>query len=157
MRKLLLSCISFMLLTSCGRKPDEPGKCSLNCSEAIITSPGEYVIESMTQGFSFAQPVSAPTEATFEVYFRVKQVVGGVSDQGLDEMVPYISVDPLIFGATRVTPDEELCSDQCGLISIAFSATLSPDGPTEGSIAVKSGSLFSEPITFTVDGTSEEE
>ena len=172
--------IIFMILVgSCSVKPDDPGLCKLNCSEAIIggSDTNVYEIKRMNSPPAISctanaaeVPLSFPVLAHFVITEKFTQ--GG---QEVTKPVPNISFEPLITGYfARVfndenvgededgnltparylgitTPKSNWCSDACGVMAIEFVPSCLPSGQTNNiNVQLHSGSEYSDDFSFSI-------
>ncbi len=163
--------------TQCSVKPEDPGLCKLNCSQAIIGGNDlPLSIKMKTQPVSYTCPTTSAGQPLGDPLF-VQFVIAEAYDSGggntSDRPVPNISIEPLINGARSdrpadnpnveingdvftparykgiITPKDNWCSDACGVVTLEVAAVCPPAGEQgEVGIQVHTGALYSDLATF---------
>ncbi len=167
-------------LTACSYKPEDPGLCKLNCSNAIIAgndTPMSLTLQTSTQ--SIACPAGAagqPLTDPLFMQFLVAEAFNNGGDVAGQRPVPFISVEPIVNGLRSdlpkdnpnveingdvftparykgiLTPKDNWCSDSCGIITVEVAAACPPAGSSSDlSVQLHSGALYSvDPAVFTI-------
>ena len=128
----------------------ESGLCSLNCDSSIIASNDSV--------FSITPEIEAANIACFspgqEIPIRVKFLVSEtytVQEIENRRPVPFISAN-FSSSFNIVTPEDQRCSDTCGVVLMDLVATCPPtDSTATDTPRITSGALFTtDPPTITI-------
>lgn len=164
---------------SCSYKPEDPGLCKLNCTDAIIGSndvPLSMSLKSNTNAITCSaaaagQVINDPFFAQFLIaesfdsgaeipgqrpvpFISVEPIVNGLRSD-LPEHNPNVEINGNIFTPARykgiITPKDNWCSDSCGVVTLEVAAVCPPAGSSSDvSIQMHTGALYSDIATFTV-------
>ena len=153
----MLACIE-MLIQGCGTKPDEGGKCALQCGDAIIgANDPSFKIETWAQNtkISCSRELAGqklqkyPTSLKFLAYRDLGPAGGGAK-----QPVPSMAFSANSSGSMleAVTPKGDWCSDACGVMTVDFVPTCPQSGSVfDVSVFVNSGALKSDIVTISIE------
>lgn len=180
MRQTAMRLALITVLASCSYKPEDPGLCKLNCTNAIITgndTPMTFTLKSQVNNITCASGAAGNALSDpFVVQFLVAETFDDGTPTGGRRPVPNISVEPIVNGLRSdlpehnpnveingtvftparykgiITPKDNWCTDTCGVVTMEVVAKCPPASTTSDvGIQMHSGALYSDLAIFSVD------
>ena len=169
--KTSLSCLLWVMLAACSKPENDPGVCSLDCSNAVFGG-NDFTFESIYKVDTFACPrtdygSTGILRVDVPITLQFKSVKKSVVN-GKEREVPKgnLSFQPIVGGyldpqATDAgnesdsgqyngisTPKSEWCTDSCGVASVTVNPVCVKGSDNSVSVMLRSGALYSDLVKF---------